>query len=157
MANYTDSLGFFKNSAAYPAKGNDRITSYAVDLDFAKIIAARAAAGATALAATDTLLVLPLPVGTIVLSAGVEVVEVESTNTTATISVGFQGGSPVAANAYANVKALNALGFGVANLANPTLVDGTTAATTNIAITLNTAAPTDAVVRVFAVVADISA
>jgi hypothetical protein len=157
MANYNDSLGFFKNSAAYPAKGNDRITSFAVDLDFAQIVAARSAAGATALVFTDTLKVIPLPVGTIILSAGVEVVEVESTNTTATVSVGFEGGSPVAANAYANAAPLNALGFTVANLANPTLVSGTTASTTNLAITLNTATPTDAKIRVFAVVADVSA
>jgi hypothetical protein len=39
----------------------------------------------------------------------------------------------------------------------PTLVNGTTANTTNLAVTLNTAAPTNAVIRVFAVVANVSA
>ena len=156
MAAYTDSLGFFKNSAGYPAKGNDRITSFAVDLDFAKIVAARAEAGATALAATDTLHVIPLPRGSVILSAGAEVVKAETTNTTATFSVGFVGGSPVAANAFANALASDALGMAAIGLV-PTLVNGTTANTTNLAITLNTAAPTDAVVRVFVVVADVSA
>jgi hypothetical protein len=156
MANYTDSLGFFKNSAAYPAKGNDRVTSFATELDFAKIVAARTAAGATALAATDTLHVIPLPRGTVILSAGIEVISAETTNTTATFSLGFAGGSPVAANAFANVLASNALAMAAIGVV-PTLVNGTTAATTNLAITLNTAAPTDAKIRVFAVVADVSA
>lgn len=156
MANYTDSIGFFKNSAGYPAKGNDRITSFAVDLDFAQIVAARAAAGATALAAADTLHVIPLPRGTIILSAGIEVVEVETANDTATFSLGFVGASPVAANAYADAAASNAVGMTAVGLV-PTLVNGTTANTTNLAITLGTAAPTNAKIRVFAVLADVSA
>jgi hypothetical protein len=155
MAAYTDSLGFYKNSAEYPAKGNDRLTSFAVDLDFAKIIAARAAAGATALAATDTLHVIPLPRGTILLAAGMEVVKAETVNTTATFSVGFVGGTPVAANGYANALASNALAMAAIGVV-PTLVNGATANTTSLALTLNTAAPTNAVVRVFAVVANVS-
>jgi len=156
MANYTDSLGFFKNSAEYPAKGNDRVTSFAVELDFAKVVAARAAAGATALAATDTLHVIPLPRGTVVLSAGIEVVKAETANTTATFSLGFVGGTPAAANAFANALASNALAMAAVGVV-PTLVNGTTANTTNLAVTLNTAAPTNAVIRVFAVVANVSA
>jgi hypothetical protein len=156
MANYTDSLGFYKNSAEYPAKGNDRITSFAVDLDFAKIVAARSAAGATALAATDTLNVLPLPIGTVILSAGIHVVKAETANTSATFSLGFTGADPAAANAYASAVASNATGYSAANLGNPTLVKGSTAATTNLALLLNTAAPTNAVIRVFAVVANVS-
>jgi hypothetical protein len=156
MAAYTDSLGFFKNSAGYPAKGNDRTTSFAVALDFAKIVADRTAAGATALAATDTLHVIPLPRGTVILAAGIEVVSAETVNTTATFSLGFVGGAPVAANAFANALASNALGMAAIGLV-PTLVNGTTANTTNLAITLNTAAPTNAKIRVFAVVADVSA
>lgn len=152
MAAYTDSLGFHKNSAAYPAKGNDRLTSYAVELDFAKIVAARAAAGATALAAGDTLQVVPLPAGTVILSAGLQVTSAETTNTTATFDLGFTGGSPAAANAYANDAASNALAYVAADLANPTLVG----AADTLDILLNTAVPTDAVVRVFVVAADVS-
>ena len=51
MATYTDTLGFNKGSAAYPAYGDTRIAYMETVLDFAAIIAARAAAGATALAA----------------------------------------------------------------------------------------------------------
>lgn len=152
MAAYTDSLGFYKNSAEYPAKGNDRLTSFAVELDFAKIVAARAAAGATALAAADTLQVVPLPAGTIILSAGLQVVSAETTNTTATFDLGFTGGSPAAANAYADDIASNATGFSAAALANPTLV----AAADTLDLLLNTAAPTDAVLRVFVVLANVS-
>lgn len=156
MAAYTDSIGFFKNSAAYPANGNDRISTFAVDLDFAAIVAARAAAGATALAATDTLHVIPLPRGSVILSAGIEVTSAETVNTTATFSVGFVGGTPAAANAYANALASNALAMAAVGVV-PTLVNGVTANTTNLAVTLGIAAPTDAVVRVFVVVADVSA
>ncbi|MBG8588450.1 hypothetical protein EJG08_13010, partial [Neisseria meningitidis] len=46
MATYTDSLGFDKGSAAMPAKGTNRSSIVSVVLDFPKIIAARAAAGA---------------------------------------------------------------------------------------------------------------
>jgi hypothetical protein len=83
-------------------------------------------------------------------------VQAETTNTTATFSLGFAGGTPVAANAFANALASNALGMAAIGLV-PTLVNGTTAATTNLALTLGTAAPTDAKVRVFVVVADVSA
>lgn len=153
MANYSTAVGFYKNSAAHPAKGNNRLTSFAVELDFAKIVAARAAAGATALAALDTLEVVAVPAGSVVLSAGLQVVSAETTNTTATFDLGHTGGSPAAANAYANDVASNALAYSAAALANPTLI----AAADTIDLLLNTAAPTDAVIRVFVVLADISA
>ena len=152
MAAYTDSLGFNKGVAAYPAMGVHRHTVASVTLDFVKILAARAAGGVAALAAADTLQVLHVPAGTAILSAGLEVSSVESTNTTATFSLGFTGGVPAAANAYASAAASNALAYVAAALATPTIVP--TADT--IDLLLNTAAPTDAVVRVWAVFADIS-
>ena len=151
MTAFTDSLGFNKGTAAFPANVTE-VSKFEVTLDFAKIVAARSAAGATALAATDTLQVIALPAGSVVLTAGLQVIEVESTNTTATFDLGFTGGSPAAANAYANDLASNALGYGIANLANPTAV---TSADT-IDILLNTDVPTDCVVKAFAIVANVS-
>jgi len=151
MAAYTDSLGFNKGTAAFPANVTE-VSKFEVELDFAAIIAARAAAGATALASGDTLQVISLPAGSVVLSAGLRVTTVESTNTTATFDFGFTGGSPAAANAYTNDLASNALGYGIESLANPTAV---TSADT-IDILLNTAAPTDCVVKAFAIVANVS-
>jgi len=154
MANYTDSLGFNKGSAAaFPAHGHPRFTFLDVELDFAAIIAARAAAGATALAAADTLQVLRVPADCIVVSAGLQVTSAESTNTTATFDLGFTGGTPAAANAYANDAASDALGYTVAALATPTMV----AAEDTIDLLLNLAAPTDAVVRVFALLVNVEA
>jgi len=152
MAAYTDSLGFNKGTASFPANVTE-VSKFSVSLDFAAIVAARAAAGATALAAGDTLQVIALPAGSVVLSAGLQVTKVESTNTTATFDLGFTGGSPAAANAYANDLASNALAYGIENLANPTAV---TSADT-IDLLLNTAAPTDCVVNAFAIVANVAA
>jgi hypothetical protein len=151
MTAFTDSLGFNKGTAAFPANVTE-VSKFEVTLDFAKIVAARSAAGATALAAADTLQVIALPAGSVVLTAGLQVTKVESTNTTATFDLGFTGGSPAAANAYANDLASNALGYGIANLANPTAV---TSADT-IDILLNTDVPTDCVVKAFAIVANVS-
>lgn len=151
MTAFTDSLGFNKGTAAFPANVTE-VSKFEVELDFAKIVAARSAAGATALSAGDTLQVISLPAGSVVLTAGLRVTSVESTNTTATFDLGFTGGSPAAANAYANDLASNALGYGIENLANPTAV---TSADT-IDVLLNTAVPTDCVVKVFAIVANVS-
>lgn len=151
MAAYTDSLGFYKGTAAYP-EGHG-ISKFTVTLDFAKIVAARSAAGATALAATDTLQVINLPAGSVVLAAGLVVTKVESTNTTATFDLGFTGGSPYAANAYANDAASNSLGLKAADLANPSVV----VSADTIDLLLNTAVPTDCVVEAFAVVVNANA
>lgn len=151
MAAYTDSLGFNKGTAAYP--DGHGISKFTVGLDFAKIVAARAAAGATALAAADTLQVISLPAGSIVLAAGLVVTKVESTNTTATFDLGFTGGTPYAANVYANDDPSNALGLTAADLANPSVI--VTADTIDLLI--NTAVPTDCVVEAFAVVVNANA
>ncbi len=149
MAAYTDTLGFNKGTAAFPADVN-AVSKFEVKLDFAAIVAARAAAGATALAATDTLQVISLPANSIVLSAGINVVTAETTNTTATLDVGYTGGSPAAANAYGNDLATNSTGLKAADLANPTVV----ATADTIDILLNTAVPANAVINVWAIVAD---
>jgi hypothetical protein len=151
MANYTDSLGFNKGTAAYP--DGHGISKFTVELDFAKIVAARSAAGATALAATDTIQVISLPAGSIVLAAGLLVTEAEATNTTATFDLGFTGGSPYAANVYANDAASNSTGLKAADLANPSVI--VTADTIDLLI--NTAVPTNCVVEAFAVVVNADA
>lgn len=151
MAAYTDSLGFNKGTAAFPSD-TDSISKFEVELDFAKIVAARAAAGATALAATDTLQVISLPAYSVVLAAGLNVVRAETTNTTATFDFGYTGGTPAAANVYCDDFASNAVAMDSDNLANPTVVK--TADT--IDILLNTAVPANAVVKAWAIVADCS-
>lgn len=151
MANYTDSLGFNKGTAAFPSDVTS-VSKFVVELDFAAIIAARSAAGATALAAADTLQVINLPDYSVVLSAGLNCTKVESTNTTATFDLGYTGGSPAAANVYCDDFACTATGMDSDNLANPTVVK--TADT--IDLLLNTAVPTDCVLQAWAIVADCS-
>ena len=148
MPAYTDSLGFNKGTAAFP--DSSPVKKFEVELDFAAIVAARAAAGATALAAGDTLQVINLPAYSVVLAAGLNIVSAETTNTTATFDFGFTGGSPAAANVYANDAASNVVAMDSDNLANPTVI----ATADTIDILLNTAVPANAVVKAWAIVAD---
>ena len=149
MAAYTDSLGFNQGTAAYPANVTE-ISKFEVTVDFAAVKAARAAAGATALSAGDTMQIIKLPAGSVVLSGGMNVITAETVNATATIDIGFTGGSPAAANAYGNDLATNSTGLKAADLANPTVV----ASAYTIDILLNTAVPEDAVIKFFAFVAN---
>ena len=70
MAAYTDTHGFDRGSAAHPAKGVNRVGYMEVELNFATITEDRATAGATALAAGDSLGVLSIPANTLVLAVG---------------------------------------------------------------------------------------
>lgn len=151
MAAYTDTLGFNKGTAAFP--DGHGVSKFTVELDFEKIVAARSAAGATALTAADTLQVISLPAGSIVLAAGLVVTEVEATNTTATFDLGFTGGTPYAANVYANDVASNSLGLKAADLANPSVI----VSADTIDLLLNTAVPTNCVVEAFALVLNANA
>ena len=157
MATYTDSLGFNKGSAALPAKGTDRSTVVSVVLDFPKIIAARLAAGATALAASDVLEVLPIPAGTIVSAVGMQVQTVAASGTIAI-------GDGAAAAGYLAAQAVSSTGYfgGVPVLSSgafaPTLSGGKTyGAADTIDITIGTAVPALAVVRIFAELVDVTA
>ena len=147
MTTFTDSLGFNKGTAAFPANTTE-ISKFEVKIDLAAIIAARLAAGATALAAADVLEAIPLPAGSVVLSAGCQVLEAETTNTTGTYSVGYGG----ATTAYTNALANNALAYGITNLANPTVF----ATADTIDVLFNTAVGTNGVINVFAFVANVS-
>jgi hypothetical protein len=148
MAAYTDTLGFNKGTAAYPDTAC--VYKFEVELDFAAIVAARTAAGATALAAADTLQVVVLPAYSVVLAAGLNVVTAETVNTTATFDFGYTGGTPAAANVYCDNLASNAVAMDSDDLANPTVIK--TADT--IDILLNTAVPTNAVLKSWAIVAN---
>jgi hypothetical protein len=91
MVAYTDSLGFFKNSAGFPANYMDRVSVVEIDLDFAKIAAARSAASAAALAAADTLVIGVLPKGAFVLGGVATLVRAEGA--AGNIDVGIGGGT----------------------------------------------------------------
>ena len=147
MTTFTDSLGFNKGTAAFPANTTE-ISKFEVKIDLAAVIAARLAAGATALAAADVLEAIPLPAGSVVLSAGCQVLEAETTNTTGTYSVGYGG----ATTAYTNALANNVLAYGITNLANPTVF----ATADTIDVLFNTAVGTNGVINVFAFVANVS-
>lgn len=155
MANYTDTLGFNKGSAAYPAYGDTRIAYMETVVDFAAIVAARLAAGATALSAatSDTLQIIQVPANSLILHAGFQVTKVETANTTATFDFGFTSGAGVfTTSVFGNDVASNALGWSLpagAGLAAP-LIIGTSADTLDLL--LNTATPTDCILRCFAFV-----
>lgn len=91
MTAFTDSYGFNKGSTAYPSTYTNRFTVVEIDLDFAKIAAARSAAGVAALASTDTLVLCTLPKGTFVLNGSAVLVKAEGA--AANIDVGIGGGT----------------------------------------------------------------
>lgn len=157
MATYTDSLGFNKGTAAYPANDLNKTVRMEMVLDFPKIIAARTAAGATALAASDVMEIIPIPAGTIVSNVGMVVTT--AAGVTSTISIGDGG----AAAGYLAATSVNATGTsgGVPVLSSgafaPTLSGGKLySAADTIDITLGTAVPAAAVVRLFATFTDIN-
>lgn len=86
MATYTDSLGFNKGDAGFHNAGLHKVNRVEVVLDFAKITAARLAAGATALTSGDIIEAIPLPAKTLVLRVGLDVTTAEGG--TLTIDVG---------------------------------------------------------------------
>jgi len=89
MAAYTDTLGFYKNSVGFTSNYTHRVSVVEIDLDFARIAAARSAAGAAALAATDTLVIAVLPKGALILGGGATVMRAEGA--AGTIDLGITG------------------------------------------------------------------
>lgn len=98
MVAYTDSLGFYKNSIGLNSNYTNRVSVVEIDIDFRKIAAARTAAGATALAATDTLVIGTLPKGSYVVAAALTLVRAEGAS--ATIDVGVSGSTTLWANSF---------------------------------------------------------
>ncbi len=159
MATYTDSYGFNKGSAALRADGLTKVTRMEVTLDFAKIAAARSAAGATALASGDVLEVIPVPAKSLVMRVGYDVTTAEGATAT------FDLGDGSDADGYLNDVDLNSVASGVMALAltegTPNTISGYSngkyySAADTIDITLNNNAINVAVVRLWALVADAS-
>lgn len=98
MPAYTDSLGFYKNSAGFTANGTDRGSVMEIEIDFRKIAAARLAAGAAALIATDTLVIGTLPRGSYVVAAALTLERAEGG--VATIDVGVSGATTLFASNF---------------------------------------------------------
>lgn len=112
MVAYTDSLGFYKNSAGFTANYTDRVSVIEIDLDFRKIAAARSAAGAAALAATDTLVIGTLPKGSYVVAAALTLVRAEGA--AGTIDVGVSGATTLFASNF-DLNAATGTTAGVTN------------------------------------------
>jgi len=153
MVAYTDTVGFNKGSAASTASTNNRVYLQQVDLDFPAIVAARLAAGLTALAANDSLAVLHIPAKTLILAVGIDVTTAETT--ASTIDIGYTGGDVDAwIDGFDPTSVGSAVGLG-------TLM--TTAAATNYHHTADTldmlfltALQDTSVMRVWAVMVDCS-
>lgn len=148
MVAYTDSLGFNKNSAGFSANYTDRVSVVEIDLDFAKIAAARTAASAAALAATDTLVIGTLPKGAYVIGAAATVVRAEGA--TATIDLGVTG-TPALWGDNVDLNAAVGTTSGVTNGAYYA------AANTPILMTINTNATDAARVKVSLAVVNMGA
>ena len=159
MATYTDSYGFNKGTAGFRADGLTKVTRMEVVLDFAKIAAARTAAGATALASGDVLEVIPVPAKALVMRVGYDVTTAEGATAT------FDLGDASDTDGYLNDADLNAVGSGAMAL---TLASGTPntvagysngkyySAADTIDVLLNNSSIDTAVVRIWALVADCS-
>jgi hypothetical protein len=91
MTAFTDSLGFYKNSVGFTSSYTNRLGVMEIDIDFAKIAAARTAASAAALAAADTLVIGVLPKGAFVLNGVATLVTAEGA--AGNIDVGVGGGT----------------------------------------------------------------
>lgn len=99
MVAYTDSLGINKGSIALASSYTNRFTVMEYTIDFAKIAAARLAAGATALANTDTLVLATLPKGSYIVGGSVKLLKAEGA--TSSIDIGVPGTTTLLANAFA--------------------------------------------------------
>lgn len=145
MAVRTEKSGF-----DYPANSTARIRYFEIVVDYAKVVAARAAAGNTALTAGDGVAVINLGANTLLLGGGVEVTT-PSTAATAVLDFGWAAGGNTAT--LTSDLAANAAGAESNGLAAPVYF---TAATT-LDLILKTALPTAGVFRVFAIVAECDA
>ncbi len=117
MAAYTDTVGFNKGSAGHKANSS-KMYLMEVDLDFAAITTARAAASLTTLATGDSLQVLSIPAKTMVMSVGIDVTTADGT--ASTVDIGETGGD---VDGWINGHDANAVGSACST--NNTLVEGT--------------------------------
>lgn len=147
MTAYTDSLGFNKGSAAVPAIHTGRYGLLRLTLDFAKIAAARSAAGVAALTSSDTLRVIPVPAGAFVV--GMSAILRKAEGAAVTIGLGDAAGDTT----YLTTFSLNAaVGTVVAGSVTGKLYT----AADNIYITLNHASIDLAIVDITVAIIDMS-
>ena len=155
MAAYTDSHGFDKGSAAHPAKGINRVGYIEVELNFATITADRATAGATALAAGDSLQVLSIPANTLVMAVGATTVTAEGA--ASTFDLGLTGGD---VDGFVDGGDANSAGTTNSNgallIANNNGHYFESADTIDMLIGVSGAVTDSAVIKVWAVIADCS-
>lgn len=143
MAVYTEKSGY-----DYPAHSDARVRYFEIEVNYDEIVAARAAAGETALTAGDGLAVIDVGANSVLLAAGVEVTTASSSGSSPVVDFGYGGGTA----AFTSDLAADATGSESNALAAPIVFS--TADTLDLL--LKTALPTGAVFRVFAVVADCS-
>lgn len=117
MTAFTDTIGFNKGSAAH-RENSSKMYLLEVDLDFANITTERSTAGATALAANDSLAILQIPAKTFVLAVGIDVTTADGT--ASTVDIGETGGD---VDGWINGHDCNAVGSACST--NNTLVEGT--------------------------------
>jgi hypothetical protein len=117
MTAFTDTIGFNKGSAAH-RENSSKMYLLEVDLDFANITTERSTAGATALAASDSLAILQIPAKTFVLAVGIDVTTADGT--ASTVDIGETGGD---VDGWINGHNCNAVGSACST--NNTLVEGT--------------------------------
>ena len=89
MVAYTDTVGFNKGSAQHSAN-TAKMYLMEVDLDFAAITTARAAASLTAFSTGDSLAVLQIPAKTYIVAVGIDVTTADGT--ASTVDLGYTGG-----------------------------------------------------------------
>jgi len=147
MTAYTDSYGFNKGTVGFPAPYTNRVSVYEIVIDFAKIAAARTAAGVAALAATDTLVLGVIPKGALILGGGATVITAEGA--AGTVDLGITGsltlfGATISVNAAAlTTSAATTAAYTTAN--------------TNIVMTVNTASIDVASIKVSIAVINLGA
>ncbi len=158
MVNYTDGVGYNLGSGTTSYVGARNAKTVECLLDFDAITSARATGMLTALTAADAIAAIKLKKGTVVLWAGIEVVEGEASKS---ISLGhdvgtddldfFMGAQSIASEGYFDASTTAATADdSTANNSKFFNVDG------NIMVDFTTGVPTSGKVRVLAVVADVS-
>lgn len=157
MPTYTVPVGYNAGSAALPADSLNKVHRVEVVLDFPKIIAARAAAGAAALVTNDVLEVIPIPAGTVVSNVGMEVTTVAGVASTLSIGDGSAAAGFLAATSVNALVMSGGVPVLAAGAFAPTLSGGKLyAAADTIDVTIGTAVPAGAVVRLWAVMTDVT-
>lgn len=144
MSTYSDYLGLAKPTPAFPALV-DAVSKIVIPVDFDKVIAARAAAGATALAASDLLEIAKAPANGVILATSVTVVKPTSAATSTVLPT--CGSALTGAAVDATAAGTTA---GVTN--QPKILTADTAVT----LTIGTAVPVGAVVLVNLLVANMN-